>query len=476
MKSKLIKILSIAVISLGLFSSCEENTSSTTAPTTDDITFFSVNDVHGSIEEYTSSSSSSYQAGMSKLNTAITTDPDYNSNSVLLSAGDMFQGSALSNLTNGLAMVDIMNDMKFDAMAIGNHDFDWGVETLKNMQKAAEFPFLGINVNYKDTGARVDFAVPSTTFDKNGIKVGVIGSIYSTAASAISASKITNIQFVYEATMVKNEAKRLKQVEKCDIVIFETHSGMSSTIDGVLSDENVDGCFGGHTHVINNAKVGNKYFLCGSSNTKSYQKMKFTRVNNKYKVESSNNAICYQISNKNTYQATPSIDKIITSARAKIGPKLSEVLSTATDNFNSSQTGKFVCSALLDYAKSNNVNAVASFHNSSGIRDKIYKGNITLESIYKISPFDNEVKVIKMKRSSILSNKTGLYHVIDEEAITDEDATYEVVVFDFLLTNFNIFNPYSDTQYNIKDEVKVVRDTIVDYAKKSTSFSPSSYN
>ena len=73
----------------------------------------------------------------------------------------MFQGGAESNITYGDIVIDAMNIIGFDAMAIGNHEFDWGEEVLSSMASKMDFPLLGFNVYYKDTLNRPSFLSPS---------------------------------------------------------------------------------------------------------------------------------------------------------------------------------------------------------------------------------------------------------------------------------------------------------------------------
>ena len=94
------------------------------------ITIYSLNDVHGAIEYENGSS----KTGMSRMFQAIKKDSDYDEEtSFIISAGDMFQGSALSNLSEGKAMIEIRNEMNFKAMAVGKHEFDCGVEKVSTL-------------------------------------------------------------------------------------------------------------------------------------------------------------------------------------------------------------------------------------------------------------------------------------------------------------------------------------------------------
>jgi 2',3'-cyclic-nucleotide 2'-phosphodiesterase/3'-nucleotidase len=94
---------------------------------------------------------------------------------LILSGGDMWTGPALSTWYEGESMIDVMNAMGYQAAAIGNHDFDYGQESLRARHAQASFPFLSANIRRKDGGSVPDFALPFTTLNVNGINIGLIG-------------------------------------------------------------------------------------------------------------------------------------------------------------------------------------------------------------------------------------------------------------------------------------------------------------
>jgi 2',3'-cyclic-nucleotide 2'-phosphodiesterase (5'-nucleotidase family) len=87
----------------------------------------------------------------------------------------MFQGSADSNLLYGMPVLAAMNDLGFEAMAIGNHEFDWGIDKLQALSDNAEFPFLAANIVMKGTNITPDFAEKFIIVNRNGVNIGIIG-------------------------------------------------------------------------------------------------------------------------------------------------------------------------------------------------------------------------------------------------------------------------------------------------------------
>jgi 2',3'-cyclic-nucleotide 2'-phosphodiesterase (5'-nucleotidase family) len=113
---------------------------------------FAINDLHGRLTD------TADQPGLDELSTYLKLQPK---NTILLSTGDMWQGTSESNLTRGFIITDWMNRMDFTAMTVGGHEFDWGEEWLQKNIQMAQFPFLGINVYNRETDERVDYCQSS---------------------------------------------------------------------------------------------------------------------------------------------------------------------------------------------------------------------------------------------------------------------------------------------------------------------------
>ncbi|UKI50180.1 MAG: metallophosphoesterase [Clostridium sp.] len=128
-------------------SSSKNTIGSSTTNAQSELNILTINDTHGYLE--TSDSNS-----ISKIATYM---DSYDENALRISVGDMFQGTGLSNLTKGKAMIEVMNAMNIDAMVIGNHEFDWGIDTIlgyfdgNEENGEAKFPLLAANVVDSDS-------------------------------------------------------------------------------------------------------------------------------------------------------------------------------------------------------------------------------------------------------------------------------------------------------------------------------------
>ena len=210
---------------------------------------FALNDTHGNVKD-----TEEKGLGIAKTTTLLK-QLSRNKNSVFISQGDMWQGSVESNYTKGNLVTEWMNSLDFVSMTVGNHEFDWGADAIKQNSSIANFPTLGINVVNKSTGQRVDYLEPSTTFTRAGAKIGVVGAIGNCLGS-ISGSKVKGLTFVTGdalTELVKDEATRLRNEEHCDFVIYSYHgSGSRDEEDdydiALSSGGYVDLVLEGHTH------------------------------------------------------------------------------------------------------------------------------------------------------------------------------------------------------------------------------------
>ncbi len=204
------------------------------------LNLFAVNDLHGKLYD------SDSQPGVEELTTYI---KSYAADTtVLLSSGDMWQGSAESNLTDGAMMTEWMNAVGFVSMTLGNHEFDWGESRIGQNLQLADFPFLAINVYNRDTDELADYCAPSVMVERSGIKIGIIGAI-GDCYSSISAGQVKNVYFKTGddlAKLVKAESAKLRS-EGADIIVFSHHEGYDG-YPSELSDGYVDVVFEGHTH------------------------------------------------------------------------------------------------------------------------------------------------------------------------------------------------------------------------------------
>ena len=223
------------------------------------IDFYNINDLHGKLADADS------HIGVDELTTYLKAARQADEHAILLSSGDMWQGTSESNMTKGLIMTDWMNELDFTAMTLGNHEYDWGEEYIESNDKLAEFPLLAINIYDRATNQRVDYCDASVIVEAGGVQIGIIGAMGDTYSS-IAVDKCKDVYFKSGSqltSLVKAESERLRK-SGADFIVYVLHDGygqsnfnsvqqisssqIASYYDTSLSKGYVDLVFEGHTH------------------------------------------------------------------------------------------------------------------------------------------------------------------------------------------------------------------------------------
>ena len=135
-----------------------------------------------------------------------------------------WQGGIESNKTKGNIITDAMNIIGFDAMSIGNHEFDWDEDAIIKNVEMMNFPFLNSNIFYADSNLRPNYFTPSTLIERNDVKVGFIGTISKSCEDDILYSVVKKFKFEYPREYYINESNKLRE-SGADIVVILAHDG-----------------------------------------------------------------------------------------------------------------------------------------------------------------------------------------------------------------------------------------------------------
>lgn len=178
--------------------------------------------------------------------------------SVWLDGGDEFQGTPASNVTFGASVVDLFARLGLSASALGNHEFDWGVDSLRARMRQAPYAILGANVRDAQ-GNEVPWIRGDTLIDVQGVKLGVIGISTVETPKSTRPSNVAALRFIAPAPVVDAHARTLR-ARGADVVVVIAHAGAfcdraaPDTCSGEIVDlasqvtEKVDAIVSGHTH------------------------------------------------------------------------------------------------------------------------------------------------------------------------------------------------------------------------------------
>lgn len=234
------------------------------------LTVLHTNDMHSWIEPYTKGDYKG-KGGMAQRAALIKKIRSEEKNILLLDAGDIFQGTPYFNFFGGELEYKLMSQMGYDAATLGNHDFDNGLEGLNKMLPHAEFPFINANYDFSQTILKDKFQ-PYKIFQKGKVKIGVFG-VGVEPSGLISPKLIGDTIWSNPIEQAQFLAKKLKEEEKCHLVICLSHLGFDyksdKISDRVLAQnvDNLDFIIGGHTHtflekpVVEKSPSGNEVLI-----------------------------------------------------------------------------------------------------------------------------------------------------------------------------------------------------------------------
>ena len=179
---------------------------------------------------------------------------------LLLVGGDEFQGTPASNLAFGRPVVEVFNTLGYAAGAVGNHEFDWGQDTLRARMRDARYAILAANVRYAD-GRDVPWIRDDTLVTRGAIKIGVIGVATLLTPTTTRAANVADLRFLDPVPIVDSLARRLR-VRGADFVVVVAHDGAFCDRDGATNckgeivdfarglHEPIDAIVSGHTHSL----------------------------------------------------------------------------------------------------------------------------------------------------------------------------------------------------------------------------------
>ena len=221
------------------------------------ITILHTNDVHSHIDPFgPDDGRNANKGGVARRATLIENIRQENPNTLLLDAGDIFQGTPYFNYYGGELEFKLMSMLKYDLATIGNHDFDNGIDGLYSQLPNADFDFVSANYDFKNTVLDTHVK-PYKIFIKNGIKIGIFG--LGIEIEGLVDKKLYK-ETVYNDPIGKAQdmSRILKEEELCDLVICLSHLGYyyknnpEKVSDLVLArkTKNIDLIIGGHTHTF----------------------------------------------------------------------------------------------------------------------------------------------------------------------------------------------------------------------------------
>ena len=420
-----------------------------------------INDFHGAIEE------TNENLGLEKVASTLKYVGEQR-NSLTISMGDDWQGSLYSNHNRGKLVNDAFAYAHLSARAVGNHDFDWGVDVLKSNTARAyqEYttPVLAANIyDYDEANGQPgniqqsDIGIPSVTYTlENGLKVGILGIIGKDQITSITSFTTRGLIFKDHVAAIKQEATNLRN-DGCDIVIGSCHI-YQDDMQGQGLESYVDLFLCGHEHVDKVTEVsGVKYAQFGSKG----KAVGYITLNVDTDTKNVTSTSIDRINPSNfDSRFTQGVDQNVTNlvnsyvAACKREVDTDEVIaSNVVGNFyTNNQAPNMMCKAIFDTAVTEGYSDIV-FAYTNFSREALAYGQWTFADIYEAFPFDNVIYVQTVSGTDILNEAKYNYLYINPiygesgEISIDRNASYRVAVIDYLLYHISVSNSYVKT-YN----------------------------
>ena len=384
---------------------------------------------------------------------------------ILVDAGDEFQGTLASNLAFGRPISEIFNHLGYAAAALGNHEFDWGQDTLRARMRDERYDVLAANVRYAD-GRDVPWIRDDTLITRGAFRIGVIGLLTRSTTTAAKASLIEGLRFDDPAPIVDSLAADLRR-RGANAVIVVAHMGGFCDQNGTNScrgeivdmvralKQRVDVVIAGHSHTLQNTVVNGVPIVQALSSGIAIDvvDIPFDRASAPTR---------HEVRSVYTDSVAPDawVAQRVAAAQAAVAAKASAVIATSAQELrqtDDSPLGDLVADAMRAAG-----HADFGVMNHGGVRAPLHAGIVRYSDVFEISPFGNVLykitaKGAEMRRyfEKIVGGRnpnawvSGVRIVYDstrgagsritsltlaDGRLFDDAATYSVVINDFMLT------------------------------------------
>ena len=385
-----------------------------------ELTILHTNDIHS----HYGTPESPTQGGVARLATAIESARNETDHVLLLDAGDQFQGTLYFTVGGANVVADVMNEMGYDAMVIGNHEFDSGPAELARFIDLAGFPIISANTDATADATLLEKILPFAMFFYDNAPVAVIG--LTSEHTAIASSPGPNVQFL---DVIDTAQKTVQILEAMGVnrIIALTHLGYEYDLELAASVHGIDIVIGGHTHTnldpyptVTSSLSGEPVLIA----TAYEWGKQLGRLDVTFTVEGLIGAYGGE---PIAIDASIAEDEAMLSLLAKYQPAIDALMTTivgATEvalngtrediRVRETNLGNLICDAML--WKTGPFEATIAIQNGGGIRASIPKGMITMGQVLEVLPYGNQITVLTLTGTQLIAAiENGVSGVEDGE-------------------------------------------------------------
>ena len=440
-------------LSLSLvYTSCSSNDNGGTNPIDENhevtLKIFYTNDEHGWLEPTETNNGAGGMMTMWKTNQ----DYQLEGNNLVLSGGDMWTGPAISTWFKGEPMTEVMDAMGYDAAALGNHEFDFSQDGLRQNLSQMNFPILAANIKSTVTGTYPDFVQPYIILERAGIKIGIIGLTSSSTIAINFPENVKDLELT-SYTDALNEIVPVVKNQGAELLILLAHASYVEMVPLKSLIQNLGisivGCGHSHSYYIEETNNFALFEAKSSMLNYAYVEVEYDTLQNTLlglDAELFDNNI--------SYTSDPTIQNIVTNWQHQMDNELAEVIGyTATGIERSSQEMK---NMIADSWLNTFADATISMSNYGGVRQGIPAGNITKATLVGVLPFDNNIIKLDLTGMQIKStiSSLGLFvgglnvrdnYTLDDGSTLNDNTTYTILITDYIYYTDDNLQQYDST-------------------------------
>ncbi len=441
------------VLTLLLISAACTPVTPTLPPATGDairtVTVFYTSDEHGYLEP--TAKGSNTVGGAANLMATLRQrgyDPDTD-DTLLLSGGDMWTGPAISSWFQGASAVQVFNAMGYDAAAVGNHDFDFGLDMLSKNRDAATFPFLTANVTQAGTGATPGFARPYAIRHVNGVEVAIVGLTTVRTPHIVMPAYVAGLAFGDYAGALRRVVPQAR-ADGAELVLVVAHVCPSSLepLAPVAAELSIPLLAGGHCHTRENVEQDGVRIIGPGAHWQTFAQVDIafdTTTGQVLGTQAELVPVTYATDSGNPVTPDPAVDALVAEWKAEIDRALGEVIGYTESGV---KVGWPMYNLLVDAWLWYYPGADVAISNPGGYREAIPPGEITRAGIVATWPFENTLVDVELTGQQVLDNLAccggtvaGLTYrrdggrilaQLDDGSPLDPAATYHVLVNNYM--------------------------------------------
>lgn len=317
---------------------------------------------------------------------------------LLLHGGDTFSDDLLGNLTQGEAVIRLMNELGYQFAALGNHDFDYGADRTRALQRIARFPMRGANVIERSTGQPF-LGDPTAVMEAGGLRIGLLALGYHNTALTGDPKNTQALAFVNGIEAARRYVPELRR--RADLVIVVSHQG--TKVDEILADKvpGIDLILGGHSHdlIAPPRRVGQTWLV---------QALADAAVLYEVRLQAGNGGISGIAAEPHTlwadrFPAEPRIVGLIDALRAPYRDRLEAVIATAAERIGRRYKSESPFDTLVGEILRDHAAAEIAFLPGVGYGVSLEPGPITREELFALLPHPAKVVTMDLTGAQVLA-------------------------------------------------------------------------